>query len=130
SPLPFRRHSGHHTPSDLRTGTNGTTSAPPSFPDPSPPLGARNWPENSFSTGFHQTSLFRSPSILNQIVRVSFINLIFMVNQAPEARQNHRRDLQKVQLARTNSGSFGFGQITGRLCRIFGRSLRKVLTIL
>ncbi|BBN69737.1 NB-ARC domain-containing disease resistance protein [Prunus dulcis] len=56
---------------DLRRGYHQTALAPPSFPDPSPPLDARNWPETGDFRRFSPELLsFRSPSILNQIVRV------------------------------------------------------------
>ncbi|XP_020421036.1 uncharacterized protein LOC109949551 isoform X1 [Prunus persica] len=80
---------------------------------PAPAGARRKLDENRrFSPELH---LLRSPSFLNQIVRVSFINLIFMGNKAPEDRQNHKRDLQRVQLARTSSCRSAQASTTGPL---------------
>ncbi|BBG96666.1 hypothetical protein Prudu_005530, partial [Prunus dulcis] len=73
-------------------GAKRIATPPPSFPEPSPPLHRRSSRNRARNRRFSLKLLSsRSPSILHQIVR------------APEVRSIHRRDLQKVRLARTTS---------------------------
>ncbi|BBG97244.1 hypothetical protein Prudu_006300, partial [Prunus dulcis] len=122
-------------------GTVTSASVSPIFPDQSPTVGrlelVGNW---KFPTGVTQTSLFS----------ISSVSQPNQSSEAPGVQLTHRRDLRRVQLARTSSRrrrkettraiilapahhrsvgpveDFGYGQIQGRLCRILGRSRRKI----
>ncbi|BBH07627.1 hypothetical protein Prudu_019611, partial [Prunus dulcis] len=96
-------------------GTNGTASTSPSRLDPSPPTSRPELIGKSRKPTEPPFSLNSQPNL---------------ASKAPEAKLNHRRDLQEVQLARTSitalmSGWIGEPEL-GRLCRIFGKGLREV----
>ncbi|BBG96074.1 2-oxoglutarate and Fe(II)-dependent oxygenase superfamily protein, partial [Prunus dulcis] len=108
------------------TGGVGTAVESPTFPDRSPPpttcAGRKLRKNNGNSPKLTETS--RPP--------ISLLRPPFPSTQAPKARQNHRRDLQEFPASSDQYGKldlvedFGFRQNTGRLCRIFGKSLREV----
>ncbi|BBG97445.1 hypothetical protein Prudu_006579, partial [Prunus dulcis] len=110
-------------------GTIGSVCLSPSRPDQPPPVGR---PELIGKPCFPTEVRPKPPELPTQ----NSPSFLHQIDRAPGARQDHRRDLHEVQLARTicrrsardpPPGPFKASATPrkGRLCRIFGRSLKE-----